>query len=105
MAMKRADKGMGNFMQDRITDMGWVGMPDIMPRQRNNPIAVVALPGPPTGMVQLDAPAFQAMFAHQACGHLNRVCQRAHHWYAAIDFGRCRRGRGGRIMPAREPVK
>ena len=55
MTMMRPDKRMGNFMQNRITNMICIGVPNIQPRQRNGLVCVITLASPPARMVKLES--------------------------------------------------
>ena len=72
MTMARTDQRMGNLMKDGIADMIILGMPHIMPRQRDLTPAVIALAGTPPRIVEPHCPAVKTMFAHQNGGGLER---------------------------------
>ena len=78
---------MGNFMQNRITDMICIGVPNIEPRQRNSLVCVITLASPPARMVKLDSPPYQLVGLHQFSGKFNRSTK----WPRYRRF----RGKGG----------
>ena len=76
MPMKRSDKRMCDFMQDRVTDVRLFGMPHIMARQRNSAIRIVTLTGTTACMIKPYMPPFKTMLCHQQSRHVQRILQR-----------------------------
>ena len=87
VTMVRPDKRMGNFMQNRITNMICISVPNIQPRQRNGLVCVIALASPPARMVKLNLPSHQPVRIHQFSGKFNRSTK----WPRYRRF----RGKGG----------
>lgn len=76
MPMARSNKRMSNFMKNRVTDMVVLGMTNIVPRQRNSAVCIIALAGTPTRMVELDRPSVKAVMAHKLGGRFQRRLKR-----------------------------
>ena len=101
MTMMRPDKRMGNFMQNRITNMICIGVPNIQPRQRNSLVCVITLASPPARMVKLDPPPYQPVRLHQFSRKINRHTKWPRYRRFLGQGGPGSGGRGHRlVMPA-----
>lgn len=70
------DKRMRDLMKDCVMDMRRIGMPHIMPGQRNHTPCVVTLASAAARMIQPDGPTIKAMLAHQIGRCIQRRLQR-----------------------------
>ena len=80
MTMAWPDKRMGNFMKNGVPDMAWLCMTNIVARQGNGAVGVVALAGAPPRMVKLYRPATKPMMLHEFSSGLERCLKRTFSW-------------------------
>ena len=72
MPVPRPDQRMRDLVKDGVADMIGLGMPDIVARQRDGAIGIVALTGPAAGVIEFRSPVVKPVRAHQ----LRRCFQR-----------------------------
>jgi len=83
MTMAWPDQGMGDLMKNGVTNMVRFCVTDIMARQRDRTVCVVALAGTPARMVKLHCPTFKTMLTHKLSGRFQRRLQRTVSWLHA----------------------
>lgn len=85
--MVRTDQRMRNFMKNGIADMGIIGMPYIMPRQRYLSPPVIALASPSPRIIEPYRPVMKTMFTHHHGRGFQSGLQRARRLATPACFG------------------
>ena len=83
MAVPRTDKRMRNLVKDGVADMVGFGMTDVMARQGNGAVRIIALAGAPSRVVKLDLPAVQTVMTHEVGSRFKRCLKRPVSWLHA----------------------
>ena len=76
MPVARPDQRMRYLVKNGVADVVRLGMPDIVARQRDGTMCVIALPGAAAGMIEFHRPVVKSVCTHQLRGCFQRDLKR-----------------------------